>query len=116
MCNSYVRWGQMGHSQTVQHVPKFLGFPHLTNLLHCCIVIIFVIVVVSLSLSCRHCCCIVVVVIITSLLSLCCCYCCYHHIVVVIVTFVLPFGAHRGAGLRAITCLILHPRDVTKSW
>src|SRR6267142_1809005 len=95
-----------GHSQTVQHMPKFLGFPHLTDPLCCHVVVLFIVavivvaVVVSLSLSYHHCCCIVVVVvvvvvvIITLLLSSSH-HCCHRHIVVVIIASSLSSLHHR---------------------
>jgi len=96
-----------------QHMPKFLGFPHLTNLLHCRVVIIFVITVVvvasSLSLlllsSCHcHCHCLVIIAVMSlssfSLLLLSLHRHCHHCIVVVVVTSILPFGVHGGARPR----------------
>src|SRR6266850_2442086 len=83
-----------GHSQTVQHMPKFLGFPHLTDPLCCHVVILFIVavivvaVVVSLSLSYHHCCCIVVVVVVVVVVIVVV-------VVVVIITSLLSSLHHR---------------------
>src|SRR6267142_1605057 len=66
-----------GHSQTVQHMPKFLGFPHLTDPLCCHVVVLFIVAVVVIITSllssshrcCHHC---IIIVIIASSLSLSC--------------------------------------------